>query len=143
MEEKLIFEHSGLDIAVTTERIGVGGKTIPASTSECTAVYSSTGLIFKNNEFYIAYSRGDNAYRQGRRIDYCMNLKYSQAERAKMLSEYDVSLLLVTKSMAKDQMKKLKEEINQAIKKAATWQRVEADRQAQSEVGAMKKLDRI
>ena len=143
MEEKLIFEHSGPDILVTTERIVVGGKTIPASTAECAAVYSSTGVIFKNNEFYVAYPRGDNTYRQGRRIDYCMTLKYPPSERAKMLSEYDVSLLLVTKTLAKDQMKKLKEEINQAIKKAAAWQQVAADSQAQSEIAAMKKLDSI
>ena len=35
VEEKLIFEYSSRDVLVATERIVVGGKTIPASTAEC------------------------------------------------------------------------------------------------------------
>ena len=140
MEERLIYENKSPDVIVTTERVIVNGKVIPVGTPECSAVFSSTGIIFKKNEFYIAYSEGTNLYAQGNRITYIMGTGRNMAER---LREYDVHLQIVTKSLSKSEMAKLKADINGAIKKASAWQQAAIDSQVQSERDAISSLKRL
>ena len=142
MEERLIYENKSPDVIVTTERVIVGGKVIPADTAECLAVFFSKGLIFKKNRFYIAYSDGNKVFAYGNQITYAMTRGLAPGA-ADWLTENGVFLHLVSNSLSKNEMGKLRTDINAAIKKAKTWQRAEADNEVQSERESIMGLKRL
>jgi|GEM_PF-3436830 len=142
MEERLIYENKSPEVIVTTERVIVGGKVIPAATAECLAVFFSKGMIFKKNRFYIAYSDGNNVFAYGNQITYAMTTGLAPGT-ADFLTEHGVFLHLVSSTLSKNEMGKLQTDINAVIKKAKTWQLAETESQVQSERDSIMGLKRL